>query len=90
MVLTTQPHSRKESILAHFFSYPSNFTLHPRQWISGWVGGWAEFQTSVALRLASLLGISIVIERQLGKPDVRLFVFPQSATSSTMSNKYSL
>ena len=45
-----------------------------------WVGGWAEFQASVALRLASLLGISLVIERQLGKPDVRLFVFPHRAT----------
>ena len=42
------------------------------------------------ITLAHFTGISLVSERQLGKPDVRLFVFPHQATSNAMSNKYSL
>ena len=43
------------------FSYASSSTLYPCQWVSKWVSGWAEFRTSVASRLASLLLLNLVL-----------------------------
>ena len=75
-----------ELLLLMFFSYASSSTLYPCQWVTGSLGHWAEFRTSVALRLASLLGMQQehstfhTIEGNFWSPPVAPWTYPVIVT----------